>query len=365
MTNYSQKLDNLRNRRLGLDSSSGMYKAASFIESAALTESYETRAKTEAVRYALGAMQALESKYTQICYQEGERVRNQLEAGLRNAGIIATFDYQGSVPLNVHIRYASDIDLLVLHGGFVTCDSTGPRASTYTTLPGTVLGDMLTLRSTCEQILDHKFPSATVDKAGAKSISLTGGSLQRKVDVVPSHWHDTATYQSTRNKQDREIRILDKDKPALISNRPFLHMRQIEIKDSMTGGGVKKVIRLLKNLKKDSANKIDLSSYDIASLVWHFQDIGLNTPYYRELSLVAHAQHYLHALVDNPQITQSLDVPDKSRKVIDTPERLLALHRLSTEVDQLALDIAQELKPHSSYGNYDVIQKSLNEAQYF
>jgi len=43
------------------------------------------------------------------------------------AGISATFEYQDSVPLNIHIRFASDIDLLVLHAAFVTVDWGGSR----------------------------------------------------------------------------------------------------------------------------------------------------------------------------------------------------------------------------------------------
>lgn len=365
MGNYTQKLANMRNRRLGLDSTNGLSKSASFIEAAALTEAYETRAKTEAIKYALGAMQALEPKYTQISFQEGERVRNQLNTGLQNAGIPAAFDYQGSVPLNVHIRLASDIDLLVLHGGFVTVDWTGPKASTYSTLPNSVLGDMLVLRSQCEQILDQKFPAVTVDKSGAKSISLSGGSLQRKVDVVPGHWHDTATYQNTKAKHDREVKILNKDEGTLISNRPFLHMLRIEEKNLVTNDGVKKVTRLLKSIRKDAVKDIKLSSYDIAALVWNFDNDALNKPYYLELSLVAETQRHLQYLVDNPGFTKTLVAPDLSRKIIDSPEKVLALQLLKMEVDQLAEDIARELKPLIYNGGYETVQKSLMEAQVF
>lgn len=144
---------------------------------------------------------------------------------------------------------------------------------------------MLNLRTSCESVLQAKFPAAKVDKSGSKSIALTGGSLRRKVDVVPSHWHDTAAFQQSRNKWDREVRILDKDAGRLISNRPFLHMQRIENKDVRTDGGAKKAIRLLKNIKRDSSHNIKLTSYDIAGLVWHLDDDALRKPNYLELSL--------------------------------------------------------------------------------
>lgn len=365
MANYAQKLANMRNRRRGLDSVASLSKSLSFsLDAAALREAYEDRATTEAVKYALGAMQELEAKYTKISIEEGSRVRDQLNAGLTAVGIPATFDWQGSVPLNIHIRFASDIDLLVLHGAFVTIDWAGTRASSYGTYSGSVLNDMLALRRHCESILDRKFPAANVVKTGAKSISISGGSLQRKVDVVPSHWHDTVAYQQSGAKHDREVKILNKDELTLITNRPFLHMQRIEEKDARTNGGAKKVIRLLKNLKKDSVQDIKVTSYDIAALVWHMDDNALRKPFYLELSLVAETQKYLKVLVENPGYAKTLDVPDRSRKIIDTQEKLLSLHQLKAEVDELAVDLAREINP-LFVNSLDFVQKHLMEAQVF
>lgn len=363
MSNYTKKLASMRNRRRGFDSTAALSKSASFAEEAAtFREAYEDRAKTEAIKYALGAMQELEAKYTRVSIEEGNRVRDQLNAGLGMAGIPATFEYQGSVPLNIHIRFASDIDLLVLHAGFVTIDWGGARAQTYRVRSSSVLEDMLALRRKCESILENKFPAAQVDKTGAKSISLSGGSLQRKVDVVPSHWHDTAAYQQTGAKHDREVKILNKGELTLITNRPFLHMRRIEEKDQRTSTGAKKVIRLLKNIKKDSSQNIKLTSYDIAALIWHMQDEALRKPYYLELSLVAETQKYLQFLVDNPSYAKSLDVPDQSRKIIDTPEKVTSLQQLKAEVDELAVDLAREISP-LFVASRDLIHKRLMEAQ--
>ena len=364
MASYKEKLVNMRNRRTGFDSVA-LSKSASFAEEAIrFTETYEKRGSTEAIKYALGAMQELEAKYTRISIEEGDRVREQLRNGLTNAGIPVEFGYQGSVPLNIHIRYASDIDLLVLHDDFVTFDQFGPRGTAYSLRSGSVLTHMLTLRKECEYILEQKFPTVKVDKAGAKSIALSGGSLQRKVDVVPSHWHDTAAYQRSRAKHDREVRVLDKDELKIIPNRPFLHMKRIEEKDQSTNGGTKKVIRLLKNLKKDSSLDIKLTSYDIAGLVWHLDDQALTKPFYLELSLVAETQKYLQYLVDNPNIAKTLDVPDQSRKIIDTPEKLQSLQYLKNEIDELARSIAQEINPFIM-NSPTMIQQHLMEAKVF
>ena len=139
---------------------------------------------------------------------------------------------------------------------------------------------------------------------------------------------------------------------------------KIEDKDIKTGGGVKKVIRLLKNLKRDSDNKIDLSSYDIASLVWHFSDSALTKEYYLELSLVAETQQFLQQLIANPSVTFSLQTPDQSRKIIDTSEKFSALILLKQEIDQLSNVISKELNPFISAAP-ELIRKSLMEAHVY
>ena len=169
-------------------------------------------------------------------------------------------------------------------------------------------------------------------------------------------------YQATLAKHDREVRILHRDERTLITNRPFLHMKRIDDKNLVTNGGAKKVIRLLKNLKQDSDQNIRLTSYDIAALVWHFDDDTLNKPFYLELSLIAETQRHLQTLVNSPQYAIGLTVPDGSRKILDSSEKFPALQRLKLEVDRLAADIASELKPQSIFGNYEAIQRSLMES---
>ena len=57
-------------------------------------------------------------------------MKNQLQRG-HNGSIPVAFEYQGSVPLDVHIRGVSDIRPPILRTDFVTLDTHGPQASTY------------------------------------------------------------------------------------------------------------------------------------------------------------------------------------------------------------------------------------------
>lgn len=366
--NYSTRLANLKSRRLGLDrpvtfrEGVGLEAYASSQPLRKSFEAYESRGQTDTVRYALGAMQEVDPEYTKNSYEEGDRVKDALQSGLTAADIEATFDYQGSVPLNVHIRGVSDIDLLVLDDRILTYDQNGLRSARggYTPVSRSVTSYMTELRRECESILVRRYYAAEVDTSGAKAINVSGGSLRRKVDVVPSHWHDTIAYQESGQKYDRNIKVLDKYTLETIPNSPFLHMKRINDKDALSQGGAKKVIRFLKNLKNDSDREIALSSYDIASLVWHFDTLALTQPNYRELVLVAVAQQHLAQFARNRSSTEALWTPDSSRRIIDEPGKFDALVRLAAEVDAIAAVIAGEVSPYLPL-TPDRIQKNLKE----
>jgi hypothetical protein len=343
---YANKLERLKQRRIGYGGTmdAAFAEATAILKDMTLEERYQSRTTSSALQYALGCMQEVDPAYTKNSYAEGERVRNQVAQWMTSCGTRVSFEYQGSLPLNVHIRGVSDVDLLVMHEEFVTLDWSGPKAHTYIRLGNTTLVDMQQLRGECETVLDRRFPEAKVEKK-TKSIRISEGSLRRDIDVVPAHWHDTAAYQTTGFKHDREIRILDTSVPTTLGNRPFLHMKRIEDKDSTSGGGLKKAIRLLKNLRNDATPEIKLTSYDIAAIAWHFDATALRFPDYLETVLLASIQAQLAGLLVDPSRLIRLDVPDGSRKIIDSADKFGAINHLAKELDQLILDIATSVLP--------------------
>ena len=118
-----RRLSDLKARRQG-----SPVMLDSIVANIASMESFEARSTGEWAKYTLGIMQEVDPKYTENSVAEGERVKNQI----RNRVVTAVaFEYQGSVPLNVHIWGVSDIDILVLLNGYLTYSGTGARASEY------------------------------------------------------------------------------------------------------------------------------------------------------------------------------------------------------------------------------------------
>jgi len=313
-------------------------------------EAYEIRTAGAHTQYALGAMAEVEAEYTRISIETADRVELQLSRRLAAYGYSMEFRRQGSVPLNVHIRGVSDVDLLAIESRSLYYSLAGVRAQRGMYVPAAIdpLSMLAKLRSQCETDLELAFPAARVDKSGAKAVKVAGGSLPRAVDVVPAVWSDTVDFQSTSEEIYRGVSIYHKDDHRTIENLPFLHIHRITDRCNSTRGSVRKAIRLCKNIKADLEEegiRIDLSSYEIAGLMYHADQNALLSGSVYELAVLAEAQRHLDVLWHNQEYAKTLATPDGSRKILDEPRKITGLLHLSTALDNLLTEVAREQSP--------------------
>ena len=372
-SDIDSRLSQLRARRKVDPSLVTFAEAASaynrhFAADAAEVEDWEKRGTSSQrwTRYAIGAMQSVGKKYTEVSEQTGERVASQLRDRLTKAGINAEFKLQGSVPLDVHIKRVSDVDVLAITTDFYTYNNTGVQAlrGTYR-YPSqrTSSGVLSSLRQQVESDLDDAFPAAKVEKTGAKAVKVSGGSLQRSVDVVPAHWHDTKEYQVSGRQADRAVTIYNKKTGETIDNLPFLHIERVGNRCDGILGGLRKAIRLCKNVKADSDRDIQLSSYDIAAIMYHADMSALSLGQYSDLAVLTETQRHLDALYHDSIAAGRLWVPDGSRVIFDTSEKRDWLLRLSVEMDELLKNVYQENFPSQvSSSSPQGVQRDLIKA---
>jgi hypothetical protein len=367
----NERLENLQKRRRGTDARSYARlnddARREVIAKSLISETWQKRATARPyTRYALGAMQSVGEEYTRICIETAQRVGNQL---VSKVPVPLEFRLQGSVPLDVHIRGVSDVDLLSLDTSFYTYATYGARslAGLYTVPTArTSLGVLLNLRGEAEKALRAAYPAATVDCSGGKCIALSGGSLPRPVDVVPAHWYDTADYQSSGREHDRGVTIVNKKVPVTIDNLPFLHIERMNSRDGSTYGGLKKAIRLAKNVKNDAENEnvaAQLPSFDIAALLYHADQTALRTGYTYELAILREAQRFFDWCYQNQSAAKLLRTPDGSRIILDSVEKIQGLTAISVELDKLTKEVAKEqLGPfmlgEPSWASIDQVLKS-------
>lgn len=200
---YTSRVAKLKDRRQG--GTSYTFDSADFSQQPNITEEYQRRARSEGLQYALGAMQEVDAEYTKVSHGEKDRVTRQLIDGLTNRGQNVSIELQGSLAINIHVRRYSDVDLLVLPNDFFIYNANGPAAATYYPSNLDRVTVVKTLRADCYSTLTSAYPAVTVDNSGTKSIAMRGGSLQRKVDVVPALWYDSMMYQASRDKADRGV----------------------------------------------------------------------------------------------------------------------------------------------------------------
>ena len=350
-SDINKRINQLRARRIGADRLTLLDESARreiMAKSLYGAESWEKQAANRPnTRYIAGAMAEVDAQYTRISIETAERVGKQLRTGLTNAGLTVDFRLQGSVPLNVHIRSVSDVDLLVLDDSFFTYDKSGVlgQRGDYVSSAKNSLTVLSTLRQKSETVLKGAFPAAQVDTSGAKAINISGGSLPRVVDVVPAHWYNTIAFQATQMEHHRGVTILNKKVPETIDNLPFLHIKEIRDRCNAVGGSLRKAIRLCKNVRADAESEgtdIPLPSFDIAATMYHASMDALRIGAIYDLAILAEAQRHLDMLACNHEYAKNLLVPDGSRRIFNTQEKLIGLNRLSVEMDNLMRAVAKE-----------------------
>lgn len=301
-----------------------------------LNEVYKQVDQSDSVRYVVGAMQPIDSAYTENTFAQAERVCNQL--GNRLA-IECESEYQGSVTNDTHIKAQSDIDVLLLIGKFFTVEPPQKPQNPY---KGDPIKDLVGLRAEIIEALERAFPEATVDYSGGKSVSIEGGSLRRKVDVVPANWCNTNQYVEKRDKIYRGVQILDAKKKERLKNTPFLHNAWIDYKDRRTNGGLRKAARLFKSLKYDTES-IDLSSYDLVSIAFNVPEAELNVPHGMELALLNSCYAFCTAIDTDVSLRTSLMVPDGHRRIFEEGHaNKVGLEALVRALDDLIRDVLEE-----------------------
>jgi hypothetical protein len=279
---------------------------------AGLNEVYNRLKEEPAIVYAVSAMQPIDPDYTKNTFEECGRVEEQLQAGFAADGIAVDFDHQGSVTNDTHIRAHSDIDLLSAEKKFFGVEPPNTPKYPY---HGDPIADLRKIRSTTSKTLRAKFPKATVDESGSKSVKIEGGSLRRKIDVIACNWLQTVEYVQDPQKHWLGVEVLDNDNGRRIANKPFLHNKRIEERDVRTNGGLRKLIRLLKSLKYDSDDKIDLSSYDIAAITYNMPEDKMRFVTGGDLQLLQNCYDYLLNISLNSNLREAMEVPNGTRKV--------------------------------------------------
>lgn len=284
----------------------------------------------DALDYINESMIPVDSEYTKLTFDECERVQSQLEEAFKTKKLFPTFRLQGSVTTDTHIKFYSDVDLLVLTDKFHCVQKPLEPESPYL---GDALADLKEIRSIVIERLKGSFPKATVDTSGSKAVSISGGSLMRSIDIISASWLHTQESKISQLEKDKGISLLDFKNDTRISNFPFIHNDEINKKDSLTSGALKRLIRFVKSVRYDSDTKINVSSYDIASLCFNLPLSYFQASQSNNYELAHSFLVFSNRLMEEEDLRNSLYVPNKTRKIFgETHVQLEQLRLLNQEI---------------------------------
>ena len=301
----------------------------------------------DVARYVMRAMKAVDEEYTKRSKAAGEVVKQHLKELLTNV----SYEYQGSVMTDTHIRGASDIDLLVLCDKFVGTDIFKVREelaktwkynsyqlgrlcqfdNSFSQYEGNSFRDMAFLRTQIEKIMSRTYTICDISKP--KAVKITNQNLHRDVDIVTSSWFQSLDYVLDGMPENkRGIKIYNKSTGFSEGpDYPFLSISRINQRSSDTNGRLKRMIRFLKNVRTDSEKDIPLTSFEINAICYSIPVQDYAQKEYKELVYILWYSMF-HLWNDGKQ--------DELKSVVgdeyifkDKPEKLAALKVLEDEVD--------------------------------
>lgn len=180
---------------------------------------------------------------------------------------------QGSFANNTNVRSESDVDVVVmLKSTFFDEYPEGIDRSYYGFVPGSVTFDHY--RELVKSALKDKFGISYITD-GNKSIKVHENTYHVNADVVPAFQYRNYKYHNSRHADDfvEGIKFYAKDRTEII-NYPKKHRENGIKKNSATGRNYKAMVRIMKHIKNDMAerNIIDdniISSFLTECLVWN------------------------------------------------------------------------------------------------
>lgn len=304
----------------------------------------------DVAKYIKLAMNEVDQIYTQKTLDAGDNARIHLANSLKYN---VDFRCQGSVMTRTHIRGVSDIDLITITGKFNGTDYNRAKRfvennqysyradvqrvrewiENFNAYYGDTNHDLLLLRCDAERVLKSIYDICDTSKP--KAIRIKNQHLHRDVDVVIAAWHDSLEYIAYDEETYRGIKIYDKELNTRIGpDFPFLSIDRINKRSSLTGGRLKKMIRFLKNIKADSTQCIDLSSFDINAICYDISIDEYKNLYYLDLVRILYLK--LCVLLNNESQRNELKSVDGSEYIfMGKNNKIGGLRVLKEEVEKI------------------------------
>jgi len=314
---YSLKIENLKRRR---------YDEA--LKEAALSETFYHSDYSDCIKYTLESMLEIDPSYAYKVYAVSRRIHEKIAKELKKRGFHVDYRYQGELKTYSNILLYGGVEIIVIKKNITD----KPHKEIHT------------LAMELMDILQGDPSFKSLDYSDRTRIRITALKPTCEVDILPSVWVDSLEYKKTKNEIYRGIAEFDFKYKKIKKYLPFLNIARINAKDQKVEGNLKNISRLLKTLRADSEDKIDLKDSEINAIVYNLSDSGLRARSKHLLTLLPGTEKRLNDIYINAASFNGLLSPSgKDRVFAGRPDKKAEVGKLRIALSGLIEDLTKDL----------------------
>lgn len=314
---YSLLVENLKGRR---------YDEA--LKESVLSDAFHQSDHSDCLLYTLESMVEIDPAYAYKVYANSRKIHESISKALKKRGYDVDYRYQGALKTYSNILLYGDVEIIVIKKNI----SDKPHR------------DVQTLAMDLMDILTKDPSYKTIDYSDKTRIRITAVKPTCEIDILPSLWVNSAEYVKTKNEIYRGIAEFDFANKKVKKYLPFLNIARINSRDQHTNGNLKAIARLLKTLKADSNERINLKDSEIHAILYNMPEIEFSVPKNKVLSLLPKVAILLDKLsIDTKFFLHLLSPSEKDRVFGGRPEKQQEIRKLSESLNKLIADIKEDL----------------------
>ena len=311
------RLENLKSRR---------YDEA--LKEPVLSEAFTKSDYPDSVKYALESMVEIDPAYAYKVFAISRKIHEKLTKALKKRGYYVDYRYQGELKTYSNILLYGDVELIVIKKEVAE----KPHL------------DVQRLAMELLEILrgDPEFKS--IDYSDKTRIRITALKPTCEIDILPSVWVDSLEFKQTKNEIYRGIAEFDFKNRRVKKYLPFLNIARINSRDLHTNGTFKCLSRLLKTLRADSDERIDLKDSEINAVIYAMGEEKLKSDHSHILALLPKLESILGKVHTDSEVFQSIPSPSGKDRIFNgRPEKQSELGKLRDALSRLVEDVKEDL----------------------
>lgn len=294
-----------------------------------VSESFSNEEIPVPVRYARESMLEVDPSYSFKVYANVRKIHEKIEAQLKRRGYKVDFRYQGSIKFHANVRLYGSLEMLVIRKRI--------SEKPYQDIKSLAIELMDILSNTPGEFRSVDFEDETRIKIRTLKPSCD-------INILPSMWIDTKKFVKTNQEVYRGIAEFDFSNKKIIKYTPFLDLARINAKEELSNGNYLSLVRFIRSLCCDLDEPINLSTYEICSILFIIPNRKLYIRKDQILSILPLVRKLLTKLLEDEKLYSELSNPSQTLRIFKQNDKRRELSMLRRKLHMLIADIKESLE---------------------